>query len=200
MVEQVMLYQVLDFSQIGLIGEFPSHATPKAKPNVGWPFHRLSPQRDKRFLSSAQSFSFAGLAALWVFMLGQMSEEFDHRNVLVAVASFGFILPFSRVVLYVVGYAPPINLVGRFMTGRWIIPGYDVVCLPMLWVGLADIAALSVIGSGPELNMVMAPLLAATQVLIVCLSPPDLETWRLTAPCRILTTGISNNGKFQQTQ
>jgi hypothetical protein len=92
-----------------------------------------------------------------------------------------------RVFVYLVGHVPPISLLGRFATRRFIIPGYDVMfaapalagavaCLGpelLMWVGVLPVAAV--------------PLSTAATIWIVLAVPPDLETWHYTGHFRIPT-------------
>ena len=85
------------------------------------------------------------------------------------------------------GYRPPISLLGRIATGRWIIPSYDRALV-------APLAGLLIVGAAlPRLISVSAqpsafemPILVTTVLLVVLLSGPTFRDWALTSECRIV--------------
>ena len=83
-------------------------------------------------------------------------------------------------------YRPPISVLGRIRTGRWIIPGFDR-CL----VGpvLAVLAASTVLGLCQEAQVpqeITASLGITTVLLVTLTTPPRLREWRLTGEHRIV--------------
>jgi len=92
-----------------------------------------------------------------------------------------------RLSVYVGGYRPPISLLGRIATGRWIIPSYDRALV-------APLAGLLIVGAAlPRLISVSAqpsafemPILVTTVLLVVLLSGPTFRDWALTSECRIV--------------
>jgi hypothetical protein len=90
-----------------------------------------------------------------------------------------------RIVIYVAGYAPPISIFGRVATGRWIIPGYDVVFIaPLAAVAAAWLIMLTGEAAGIAIAL-YAPLAAGAAVWLALALPPRRETWQLTGHHRI---------------
>lgn len=105
---------------------------------------------------------------------------------------FGLAAAGIRVGIYVAGHWPPLSLLGRLATGRFIIPGYDRVFA-------APLVALLLAIFGPQffMQLGLATLPACTlsvlaQLLALTCLGPDLQTWRLTGQHRIAEFGNSS--------
>jgi hypothetical protein len=101
---------------------------------------------------------------------------------------------FGRLLLYCIGYSPPISLRGRIRTFRWIIPGYDQVFVaPLLTLLVGGVLPLVLSRQGLDEILVM-PLCATLALLATLTVPPSLFQWRLTGHHRM--TPVMQQGQF----
>jgi hypothetical protein len=103
------------------------------------------------------------------------------------MASAYIVMPavIGRLWIYLYGYVPPISVFGRIATGRLVIPGYDVVLVAPLTIGLvAGVLprTLSAIGIAP---LIAYPLAASVVTWLALALPPRREDWQLTGHHRI---------------
>jgi hypothetical protein len=166
---------------------------------LGWPFDRLGPIRNKWSVSWTLVGAMAVLAAWWCFVVIRCSSQEGKLLVVMMAMGLGMQLAVARLLTYIMGYSPPINLVGRLLTFRWIIPGYDVVFVTPLFllivVGLTG-SALFRFKLMPE---IVGPALLAAEILIVFF-PPSLDEWRLKGEHRIVPAAWNQTNELQQTQ
>ncbi|MGD9856775.1 MAG: hypothetical protein AB7U20_17645 [Planctomycetaceae bacterium] len=128
---------------------------------------------------------------------GPANDVWEYRALLAVPA---LLLAGGRVATYCSGYRPPISLAGRWFTGRWVIPRYDLVIAPALLV-------LAVYGMGTSIlpllgvpRVVGGPPLLSLMTLIALTMPPSLSGWRLTGKHRIVPSMQIQQGSFVQTQ
>ena len=99
-----------------------------AKGPLGWPFDYLGPKATtwEPSIHMSDGLLISLLIGWWLYVLGSTIpganglQLFIAQMVVLGVVSF-------RLLFYLLGHAPPINLVGRIATMCWIIPGYDKV-------------------------------------------------------------------------
>jgi hypothetical protein len=157
---------------------------------LGWPFGRLSPTGPglREPLSAHHALLSSMIVGWWTFAVGL------HFPLLPAfvLAVLGFLVPMARVVIYCDGYGSPLSLLGRLLTGRWIIPGYDQVYVaPVLAVVVGASVASVTLQQG--LNPAITLPIGVVVVLFICLGlGPSLRAWRLTGNHRI-TEGSQRN-------
>jgi hypothetical protein len=114
--------------------EIPLHVgwglpTEQVEPLLGWPAPPEPTERYRWSLSQTDAFQFAVVVGWLFFCVAwqsrdaiQLEQGLQNALGLIAAVAIG-----GRILTYVVGYMPPISLLGRAFTGRWIIPGYDIV-------------------------------------------------------------------------
>jgi hypothetical protein len=159
-----------------------------------WPHGALHTDGRARLLTRldfAMISLLAGFAA-YCTSAGAPHDRPDEPPLLIALSAW---VMFSAVILrlfvYFSHHSPPITIAGRIATGRWLIPGYDIVFLTPLVVFVAWGASLIL------LSMVDAPLSVTLEVttsvclLIAFLGGPSLRRWQLTCPSR-LTAAVAS--------
>src|SRR5262249_15628842 len=108
---------------------------------VGWPFGSLGPKfPDDPHISLRHALLTSALVRWWTHVFGCIPHDGADRLAVLSLISLTLTptASVSRWGLYRSGYAPPISVWGRLLTGRWVIKGFDqVLVAPLLsfWVG-----------------------------------------------------------------
>jgi hypothetical protein len=159
--------------------------------SCGWPFDQLAPAAETTRTVSTRDGILTGLLVGWLlFCVEGLFPNPGLRQVMLDIAH-GCILVFlviGRTLTYVVGYPPPISLLGRIRTGRWIIPRYDQVFLAPLCTALVGVLATDRFRPGNLGDDIWMPIGVAMGVMITLTTPPTLAQWRLTGEHRIIPT------------
>jgi hypothetical protein len=106
------------------------------------------------------------------------------------------ILIVVRAFTYLVGHLPPISIMGRIATRRWILPGYDVMFiapLVALFVALALPKLLLLIGVAP---LVAFPFSTAVIVWVCFGMRPTIVEWHYTGHFRIPNESLGKRQQF----
>ena len=154
-----------------------------------WPFTCIGPQQSTKIrISNSDAILISLLSGWWIYVVSHTANAIagDLQLLTRWVCVFAVMV---RLLVYSIGYLPPISFKGRLLTGRWIIPGYDQIliaplCTLLLWILLP-----------PMLTMfhVSAPItysLTCTAMLAVALNiGPTHQRWRLTGNHRIVFLG-----------
>jgi hypothetical protein len=175
---------------------------------LGWPFDRLSLKRNSSPMTITIGAG-AGLLIAW-WLHGGLHQLFRNAapgalQFAPAAISAGLAMPCLvlmafRVGIYVTGYAPPISLMGRLATFRWIIPGYDKVFLaPIIGAGLVmgGPFAINEIGLAWEFGI---PVLVGLLMTMALSMPPSLDEWRLTGHHRVVAAVQFQQQQFVETR
>jgi hypothetical protein len=175
---------------------------------LGWPFDRLSLKRNSSPVTITIGAG-AGLLIAWWLHGGlhhvlqnaaPFPRQFAPAAVSASLAMPCLVLMAFRVGIYVTGYAPPISLMGRLATFRWIIPGYDKVFVaPLIGAGVVLVGpfALSEIGLPWEFGI---PLLVGLLITVALSMPPSLDEWRLTGHHRVVAAVQFQQQQFVETR
>jgi hypothetical protein len=169
---------------------------------LGWPFARLGPKFVDDWSIRLHNAALTSLlVGWWLHAVAALPWDPGDRwgLLLWAVLQGSWVLPLCRLGVYIAGYAPPISLLGRLATGRWLIPGYDQVFVaPLLafWVGVSLPLFLRLVGLH---ELVAMPLTLALTLFVVLAVGPDLKTWRLTGRHRIVPAGLRTQGVPRRT-
>jgi hypothetical protein len=92
-----------------------------------------------------------------------------------------------RLLAYTAACHPPISIVGRLVTRRFIIPGYDYVLIAPLCIALTAALGLAVTYViGPAYYVVTIPCALAAQFIVALNMGPSLRHWHLTGHHRIV--------------
>jgi hypothetical protein len=168
---------------------------------LGWPFARLGPKfADGRPMSLRNALLTSLLVGWWFHALAALPwDPGDRASLLFAgVCLAAGLAPLFRLIAYLPGYAPPISLLGRLATGRWLIPGYDQVFVaPLLaaWIGFS--LPWFLVSAGLD-SLVAMPLTLGLTLFVVLAMGPDRKTWRLTGHHRIVPAGLQAQAPRQQ--
>lgn len=154
---------------------------------AGWPAAPKSVERRSWRISQLDS-ALLGLTTGWLFFCAdhhfQSTTGFDdgmHDQ----LQGFVGVLVLLRVVVYTLGFVPPISVLGRIATRRLIIPGYDVVfAAPLAVVVLAWLMNFAMDRLGTA-TIVAVPTIAGISTWLMLALPPRREDWQLMGHHRI---------------
>lgn len=160
----------------------------KKRLSLGWPFGWMSPKIPKDMIYQRRDVVLMGLlAGWWVYVLGSLVSNLEERRPFLAIFPWGILIfaVVTRLITYLTGFSPPISLVGRFATGRLIVPGFDQVFVAPL---LAFLFGSSMMFLIPFANLnaeYWYPITFAAIWIIAWGLGPDFKTWTLTGNHRI---------------
>jgi hypothetical protein len=163
---------------------------------LGWPFDRLRPQKRTGPAISAVDGMLVGLLiGWWTYVCASLVPEQSARNETLTVIYCIMVamVPLIRLAVYAAGCGPPISLLGRVVTMRWIIPGYDKVFVAPLLTALVGIFSLWVLAWINLPRLYAVPISISLVWSLAFDLGPTLESWRLTGAHRIVP------GRFNRT-
>ena len=163
---------------------------------IGWPFDKLNPQESLSAMSRMHGVLISLLVGWYLYSFNGIPGvgEWDKGTVWGLRIVTGF-LALARVGAYCGGYSPPIGFLGRILTGRWIIPGYDCVFVAPLCAVLTSFIAPIVLRSfGLPLGIAI-PVSASLVATMVLTMGPTLPRWRLTG-CHHIVASTLNRAEF----
>jgi hypothetical protein len=170
----------------------------RPKPS-GWPYDRLlcdpvEPSPVPSHWLDAVIWSL--LCGWWAFCL---LSQVTNPRILDAIRGPGFANTVNlailwRVLAYQRGYSSPISLAGRIATGRWIVPGYDVIYLAPILILFAFPAVLLTLRAWDAPSELGLPVCLAVAIFIALTTPPERRQWRLTGRHR-MTSGLSKSNE-----
>lgn len=168
---------------------------------LGWPFDRLAPRFPDQMSVRTRDALLLSLLAGWYLHVGGsfFQDDFD-RAIFLRLGVAGAIMGGVgiRLMNYLVGYAPPINIWGRIGTFRWIIPGYDkVFVVPIVAAVVGLMIGFELPRSGLPDDVALPIALALTLVTFLT-GGPSLKQWRLTGKHRIVpASSAQGKGSIQ---
>lgn len=166
------------------------------QPRLGWPYYRLTTDPPRVRMDLMESVLLSGLVGWWVFVL--IDQLVSEHNWALGIILFWtmFWALVGRMGIYMWGHNPPINLMGRLFTARWVIPRYDVLfAAPILAVAAGSALCLMLVELGWSWWSATPPGITATLFLAFYLGP-NLDRWRLTAPARLHPTDTKKQTKI----
>jgi hypothetical protein len=178
---------------------------------MGWPFDRLGPGFPAADLAyRTRDLILGPLLGGWWFhvALAVLPSAFaigvPQKAALIRVVLGSFLLShavplciMARLFMYLRGYAPPINLWGRIVTFRWIIPSYDQVFVTPLTAAVVG-GSLPFWLTRQAIPMEIAAPIDFTIVLwLILLGGPSRASWWLTAQHRIVPAAYGSEGFIQ---
>jgi len=165
-----------------------------------WPFAYLSPQPPEEGLPRFDAICIAlllscALFAWTVFLKSRGGSLLPSDRDVADVVGLGWLpcvaVAAIRLFAYCAHYRPPISILGRFATGRLLIPSYDRGLVPPL-LGLFVFWSL-----GPGfLSLLGIPMVIeigirlAMALLVILVPGPTFRNWVLTGECRIAPVRI----------
>lgn len=172
--------------------------TSREQLNCGWPFDQLKPKNITYMKLARRDGVLIGLLlGWWVFACQGLITDPQERAGFGLLAWFyaAGILLVGRIGHYLANYRPPLNLWGRIVTFRWIIPGYDVVWIgPLLMIILPLLIGIELKRADIPLEYA-PPLCVAASALAALNVGPGLERWRLTGRHRIVPMSAADTIK-----
>ena len=153
---------------------------------IAWPHDMLSPMENKpkiRFWEGTVLSLLAGLLTNVVLSQGWWREP-GHALSLGIMA--GWFVCIARFAVYFATTHPPINLSGRILTFRWIIPRYDHAFLPIVFAVVLTAMARYYLWPfrGIHLRIIISLLVAVITWTALCWGP-TLAEFRLTGFCQL---------------
>lgn len=174
---------------------------------LGWPFDRVSLKKSPLRISYRHGILLSLLigCSVWA-IIGVTHDAMFQRDLMTSLGSWP-IAPHSdpkmtvmfhmlvsavigasvlRAFGYCWGYLPPLNLFGRLVRFRWVIPGYDLVIVaPLGAVLVAYFLPPWLLEAGWPVE-VLVPLTATLCALILFNVGPSVERWQLTGNHRVV--------------
>ncbi len=179
---------------------------------IGWPYRQIGPVPFKKKTPSLVAILLASTIPAWwlfasihsieLYMQWSMGESYDQllefmnqdqmriENLLRAYRILALIatvfVALQKVVIYISGTRPPISLLGRFATGRLIIPGYDkIFIMPILIIAVGWCLTDLLLAIKP-MPLAVSPSIILYVLTVLFMSPyPSIEKWRYTGHLRV---------------
>jgi len=175
--------------------------TKEAARHLGWPHGPLGPRPLRSVFAGPERVLVPLLVGWLVYaILSQcLTTRSDEMAASALIGAFTAFLCFLRTFAYVGRYWSPISLVGRLLTGRWIIPGYDKVFVgPLATISVYLTLEVPVWLLGVP-AVIVQPLVAAACLATWMNVGPTLCDWQLTGGHRISTLGFQmDRTQFRQ--
>jgi hypothetical protein len=166
---------------------------------LGWPYDRLGPRSDKptTWRSTLDAFFACVIATWWFYAILGIAPEQGRFPMAVMVTMYVLMFTvINRISKYVVGYAPPLSMVGRIGRFRPFLPSYDQVFI-------APITAIFAVAAGPWLLRptglqvdATASISLGVAMIALFIGGPDRRRWQLTGKHRIVPA-ISSSSKVK---
>ena len=196
------------FAERGLVFKSYDDLQEQARQKLlGWPFDRVSPKKSPLRISYRHGLLLGLLIGCIVWaVIGVTHDAMFHRDVMTSLCSWPdvthgdpkmtvmfhmlvsavILASVSRVFVYCWGYLPPLNLFGRLMRFRWVIPGYDLVIVtPLCAVLVARFLPPWLLEMGWPVEY-LVPLTVTLCALILINVGPSVERWQLTGNHRVV--------------
>ena len=171
-----------------------------AERQLGFPFKYLAPKQAAPSISLAEGTAISLLAGAWVYALianGPDAEAQCGMSVLPCVLPLLFATG-ARLALYCWSYWPPISLLGRLRTGRFIIWRYDrVLVAPLATLVVVIAGTLLLVQAGETAVTWGMPIVLALGLWFNLNLGPSLLAWRLTGGHR-LGLGLLNRQMYSE--
>jgi hypothetical protein len=166
---------------------------------LGFPFQFLAPKQNVPTIDLAEGTALSLLAGVWAYALIANGPDADSQ---VGISVFVCLIPVliataTRLVLYCGNYWPPLSLLGRLATGRFVIVRYDrVLVAPLMALLVLAAGCLLFLRTGQGVTWGM-PLVLAIGLWFNLNLGPRLLAWRLTGGHR-LGLAFSNRQLFAE--
>jgi hypothetical protein len=162
---------------------------------LGWPYDRIGPNRPNPRVEYTHAL-FASLLVGWLlyaldFAVYPLKQQPSATWFGLIIVLFAVLF---RLVRYLPGTRPPLNISGRLARLRWLVSRYDVVFLgpAAAVVAVLLVPLLCSCGLSPQQSLSVCTALA---LFLVLAAGPGLTRWRLTAPMQ-LVPGAENQQRF----
>jgi len=170
---------------------------------IGWPYNMIGPRSNTPGISLGTTVVVGALAAWWVHVtIGKFAESWGEvADALVGPEYLGFrfmgglamfclVAALVRAAIYINGFRPPISFFGRLLTGRWIIPRYDVILVAPICTYAFGVFGPTALRHAGVPDSALLAVCVFLFCLIVLGIGPSLATWCHTGRHRIFK-GVS---------
>ncbi len=166
----------------------------RAANELGWPFAFLGPRASQCYLQRTDFLAIAFLVG-WFLQAGLSHTVLlpsDERSMIGLFTAAICLFALIRAVGYVFMFWSPISLLGRFLTGRWIIPEYDRVFAAPLAVAVTAILGEAFLYLMQVPAATGQPPVVALCVFLLLAIGPSMRNWELTGGHRITSFAVCN--------
>jgi hypothetical protein len=173
---------LLKFSnQVGFI---PSDVR-EVKNRLGWPYSRLQPFKPEPAIRTEDALASSLLFAWYLYVIARAGGSEAFAFIWVVYSFSVLLMPLVRLCIYLEGHYPPISLLGRLYTRRWIIPTFDRVLLGPFAAAAAGISIPSILWTMGVGYGVSLPIATGAIAWVAMTWGPTLGEWRLTGHHRL---------------
>lgn len=200
-VTAAIVVAMLAAALLGLRQSMPrQELKPDTKPSaagLGSPFEELAPVPPPTPVPLAHAAAYAGLAGWWVYcVVAVVWPDANRVSTVLVTSALCTMAAVQRLVVYLAGSAPPLDLRGRWTTGRWVLPGYDHILIAPLVVLLVAISLPPALAQAGLPVAVLAGVSSTAVLLLAIILPPTRARWRLTGQRHLVRrSGGSGEGK-----
>lgn len=143
---------------------------------IQWPWQQLHFEKTSS-LDWKTKLVICGLVFWWLHVISYL---WDDKDLIVAIFSCSFLIIFFRIIRYIMGFMPPISLLGRISTGRLIIPGYDKIFVAPMIIALTGVFVPKVLLSAGLPETISIEFTFSLCLFLAMVLPPSYQNWRLT--------------------
>jgi len=170
-----------------------------ARTKLGFPYQYLAPKQSIPSISLAEGTAISLLAGVWAYAVLALCPNAESRaqaSVLVCIAPAST-TTMIRFIRYCGNYWPPISILGRLATRRFIVPRYDRVFVAPLLAMFVLFAGMSFLMPNRKVGTWEMPLIMMACLWLNLNLGPSLKSWRLTGGHR-LGLGIRSRQLFAE--
>ena len=169
---------------------------------AGWPFAQLQPNEPQLGIRYRDGVLLSLLVGWWVWALCSTVRDPKFREVLEGIIRLysPVTMAFMRLATYLPHQRSPIGPLGRLLTLRWIIPGYDRVFaapLAVLLIAFFAPGAIEELSAWLGVRLPTAQIVLTLSLLAALNLGPTLRDWRLASRCRI-APGMLNPKELEE--
>lgn len=178
----VAMYAV---ARMGLKHSLPRPGAKKPDPpsatNLGAPFEQLAPVPPPKPIPLPHAVAYAALVGWWAYALcGSLGREMKRGDVVIMTSFAGAAVALIRFSTYAIGSEAPLGLRARWVTRRWIVPGYDQILVAPLVVFAAAAGLPWALAKTVDSVALVAGVSGAIVLLLALALPPTRARWLLT--------------------
>ena len=165
------------------IGEWLAQKQPRS---LGWPFDLLRPNQPPMRISWQAGIAVSLLFGWWTYavLANPLDPEFRRMLQGAGLSLFPLVLAFVRTARYCMNYSPPISLMGRLLTMRWIVLGYDKVFVAPILILAISLCGIWLNRLGLD-QTILVPVVVGSAMLAFLNVGPTFREWQHTANHRI---------------
>jgi hypothetical protein len=165
--------------------------------DIGWPIFALSPKMRQILVPKRANIALGALAGWWSFCIIRGSD-FDSDGLQTLILFFTLFGVLIRLAIYSAGVAAPFNILGRIVTGRIIVPGYDKIFVAPLAVVIAGIIGVIVVKRFGLWYPTTGSIAITVIWWILFGGGPTIRNWALTGQHRLRPPRIVSSSSNRQ--